>query len=275
MLVEWLFKRRKRSLWNESDSKNGGIDMSKLPVHIGIIMDGNGRWAKQRGLPRSAGHKAGADSIRDMVRACREFGVRVLTLYAFSTENWNRPKDEVEGLMDLLVEYLAKETSELNENGVKIRFIGDLAPLRENIQSSIRKAEALTKDNQHLILNIAVNYGGRHEILHAVRAICAKMTDEATPDIDAIDEAYFSEHLYTAGLPDPDLIIRPGGEMRISNFLIWQAAYAELWVTSILWPDFNRQHLISAIVDYQNRERRFGKVGRETDGGHDDKKANR
>jgi undecaprenyl diphosphate synthase len=259
-LFSW--PRRGRNL-DVPEADENSILQGKIPVHVAIIMDGNGRWARKRGLPRIAGHKAGADAIRDIVRFCGEAGIRFLTLYAFSTENWKRPHDEVEGLMNLLLEYLDKETPELHKNGVRIRFLGALAELRPSIRSAISVAEEHTSNNSGLQLNIAVNYGSRPEMVRAVRLIAEKYRSGELASLDSITEETISEHLYTAGMPDPDLLIRPGEELRLSNFLLWQSAYTEIWTTSILWPDFRRAQLIHAIADFQKRERRYGNVGSE------------
>lgn len=235
------------------------IDKNKLPVHIGIIMDGNGRWAQKRGMMRFYGHKAGVDTVKEVVKASRELGIKYLTLYAFSTENWKRPKEEVNFLMDLLVEYLSKEVDELNKNNVLINFIGDISVLPEKCKAEIDRAQNLTKNNSGLVLNIALNYGGRDEIVKAVKKICTKiLTKEFT--IEEITEQTISENLYTKNQPDPDLIIRTSGEKRLSNFLLWQSAYSELWFTEVLWPDFGKENLIEAILYYQTRQRRFGGV---------------
>lgn len=228
---------------------------SKVPRHIGIIMDGNGRWALKRGLPRIAGHKAGTENLRKIIRACVDFGIRVLTIYAFSTENWARPKDEVEGLMGILEDVVENETAELNEEGVQIRHIGRLEQLNPRLQKKILQAVELTKNNQRLILCIAWNYGSRDELVRAVRAIISEKIPFEAVDVTTIDR-----HLYTAGIPDPDLVIRTSGEMRTSNFLLWQSAYAEWYFTPTLWPDFSKEELRKALVEFENRERRYGKT---------------
>ena len=223
------------------------------PRHIAIIMDGNGRWARQRGLPRLAGHRAGTENIRRIVSECVEQRVRYLTLYAFSTENWSRPAYEVEGLMRILGEFVDRETRKLHEQGVQIRHLGRLDRLAEGLQRKIRAAIDLTSANTRLTLAVALNYGGRADIVDAVRAIVAQ---GIAPD--AIDERCIAEHLATRDMPDPDLIIRTSGEWRLSNFLIWQAAYSEYWTTHDYWPDFGVEHLRQAIREYAQRERRFG-----------------
>lgn len=235
------------------------IDLENLPVHIAIIMDGNGRWAKKRGLPRTAGHKAGVEALRDIIRTCSRLGIKYLSLYAFSTENWKRPQEEVNALMQLLVLYLRKEVQELHENHVKIHVIGDIQGLPENARQEVEAAVALTENNDGLIVNIALNYGGRAEIIQAVKEISRRVKSKEL-DIEEIDEEIFSKFLYTKGIPDPDLVIRPSGELRISNFLLWQIAYSELWFSNIYWPDFTGKNLIEAIIDYQKRDRRYGGV---------------
>ena len=226
-----------------------------LPRHIGIIMDGNGRWARRRHLPRVAGHRAGVRAIRPVMEACDRAGVHILTLYAFSTENWSRPRHEVSALMQLFGETIDSEVGELHANGVQIRVIGDRARLSERLQRKVADAEALTARNTHGILNVALNYGGRGEIVEAVRELAARGID-----LTQLDEETLSRALYTGGLPDPDLIVRTAGELRISNFLLWQAAYAELYVTETLWPDFGEAALDDALKAFSRRERKFGAV---------------
>ncbi|MTI82231.1 MAG: isoprenyl transferase [Firmicutes bacterium] len=233
------------------------IDRDKIPRHIAIIMDGNGRWAQKRGMPRTFGHKAGVESLREIVKACNELKIGVLTVYAFSTENWKRPKDEVNALMNLLVEYIYKEIDELDQNKVQIRSIGRVHKLPDKCQKAVSFARERTADNDGLVFNLALNYGGRSELVDTTRAIARKVADNQLP-IESIDEQLITAHLYTAGLPDPDLLIRPSGDYRISNFLIWQLAYTEFWHTDVMWPDFRRLDLLRAIYGYQNRERRFG-----------------
>ncbi|MFZ5966554.1 MAG: isoprenyl transferase [Bacillota bacterium] len=243
---------------NETNSKLQ-LDLNNIPKHIAVIMDGNGRWAKSKGLPRTAGHKAGVEALRDVIRTASDIGVAYLTLYAFSTENWKRPKEEVTALMQLLVTYLRLEIKELHSNNVKICTIGDISKLPDSAIREINDAVNLTKENTGLQVNIALNYGGRDEIIRAVKRMIQAVEDK-TLTIDDVDESIFSQYLYTQGIPDPDLIIRPSGEYRISNFLLWQIAYSEFWFSDIYWPDFNGEHLIHAIHDYQNRERRFGGI---------------
>ncbi len=231
----------------------------RLPDHVGIIMDGNGRWAKKRGLPRVAGHHSGIDSVRRIVEFCGELGIKALTLYTFSQENWKRPATEVSALMKLLVTTLNKEIRDLMQKNVRIMCIGNLDDLPAKTGDSMRKAIVDTRPNTGLILNLALSYGGRAEIVDAVRAIAAKVKD-GTIDPQQITSNTISAHLQTADLPDPDLIIRTSGEFRISNFLLWQIAYAEIFVTNTLWPDFDRADMVEALENYLGRERRFGKV---------------
>lgn len=233
------------------------LDLSSyvVPQHVAIIMDGNGRWARRRGLPRQAGHRAGAENLRRIVRACVEFGIKILTIYAFSTENWGRPESEVRGLMRIFARVLDQELDELHHQGVCLHHLGDLTGVNPALQEKVRRAIEVTKDNQRLILNVAFNYGGRAEILHAVREMLA---DGVKPE--KLTEELFSSYLFTCGLPDPDLVIRTSGELRISNFLIWQAAYAEYYPTPALWPDFGREELYEAVVAFNQRERRYGGV---------------
>lgn len=235
------------------------IDKSRLPSHIAIIMDGNGRWAKTRNLPRIMGHRAGVEALREIVSTSSEIGIKVLTLYAFSTENWKRPVDEVDSLMNLLVEYLRKEVRELHEKNVKIKAIGNITKLPAICQTELEKASRITANNTGLVLNLALNYGGRAEIVSTVKKICELVRkDEINPQY--VNEELISEYLWTGGLPDPDLIIRPSGELRLSNFLLWQCAYSEFWFSDINWPDFNKEHLFKAIYDYQSRDRRYGGI---------------
>ena len=233
------------------------IDKSKVPVHVAIIMDGNGRWANKRGLPRIAGHRAGAQAIREVVRSAPEIGVKYLTLYTFSVENWKRPKQEVAGLMKLFEERLKQEIDELDTNGVRLNVIGRMGELPVSTRRAFGEAIERTAGNKKLFLNVALNYGGRTEILDAVRSLAEK-AGGGEIDPAAIDLNMFSSFLYTAGQPDPELLIRTSSEYRISNFLLWQIAYTELWVTPILWPDFSRKDFLEAIYDFQQRKRRFG-----------------
>ena len=235
------------------------IDVDHLPKHIAIIMDGNGRWARLRGYPRIAGHREGINSVRDIVTSCRKIGIKVLTIYAFSAENWKRSELEVNTLMTFLEEYLRKELKTLMDNDIRFMTIGEFAKLPGSVRKWIRKVEKETEHNNSMILNIALSYGGRTEIIDAIKVLSRDVLDgRVSPE--AIDKALFSKYLYTGGLPDPDLMIRTSGETRISNFLLWQIAYAELYFTKTLWPDFRRHDLLLAILDYQQRERRFGMV---------------
>ncbi len=231
------------------------INGLQIPQHIAMIMDGNGRWARQRGLPRLAGHRAGTENIRSIVTACSELGVRYLTLYAFSTENWSRPSLEVEGLMKILGDFIDRETRSLNEQGVHLRHLGRLEGISTTLKEKVRYALDLTRHNERLTLSIAFNYGGRTDIVDAVRAIAA-----AGLPPEAIDEQTISRYLSTGGLPDPDLVVRTSGEWRLSNFLIWETAYSEYWTTPLYWPDFGPEQLRQAIREYGQRERRFGGI---------------
>lgn len=239
--------------------ENVVLDMDNIPKHIAIIMDGNGRWAKERNLPRTFGHKAGVETIRDIVKECNNLGVRYLTLYAFSTENWKRPKNEVSALMKLLVQYLRKELEELNKNNVVVRTIGDITKLPELCQEELKNSYEKTKNNTGLVLNLALNYGGRSEILRGIKLLYEDVEKGVVIKED-IDENLFSKYMYTENMPDPDLIIRPSGEQRLSNFLLWQCAYSEFWYSNIKWPDFKKSDLHKAIADYQGRNRRFGAI---------------
>lgn len=239
--------------------KTVDIDTSALPRHIGIIMDGNGRWAKKRGLPRSAGHKAGAESLKKIITEANNLGVEYITVYAFSTENWKRPKEEVDYLMGLLMDYLINAEKTLAGENVVIRAIGSRKELSEEMQRQIVKTEEFTKNNTGIVMNIALNYGGREEILHAVKDI-SRAVKAGEISTDDISERNISDALYTGGQPDVDLLIRTSGEMRLSNFMLWQVSYAEMWFTDKLWPDFKPADLRKAIYDFQNRGRRFGGV---------------
>jgi undecaprenyl diphosphate synthase len=234
-------------------------ERGNVPRHIAIIMDGNGRWAKARGVPRLMGHRAGRESVREAVRGCVALGVEILTLYTFSIENWNRPRREVEALMRILRETLRAEREELRSNGVRLQVIGRREDLPAAVRDVLRETEDELAGSRALLLNLALSYSGRAEIVDAVRRILA---DHRRGGLDParIDEAFIASYLYTAGLPDPDLLIRTSGEMRLSNFMLWQAAYTEMWITDTLWPDFRRRHLYEAVADFQKRERRFGRV---------------
>ncbi len=235
------------------------IDLNNLPEHIGVILDGNGRWAKKRGLPRSAGHSAGADNLKKIVTECNKIGIKYITVYAFSTENWKRPAEEVEFLMNLLLNYLKNAEKTLAGENVVIRAIGSRKELTDEIQEQIIKTEKFTANNTGIVMNIALNYGGREEIVNATRQLC-RMAEKGEISADDINEKMFDKYLYTSGQPDIDLLIRTSGEQRLSNFLLWQNSYSEMWFTPKLWPDFSVKDLHSAIIDFQNRGRRFGDV---------------
>lgn len=229
--------------------------LEKVPTHVAIIMDGNGRWALSRGLPRLAGHRAGTDNLRRVIEACVEFGVKYLTIYAFSTENWGRPTAEVRGLMRILEDVIERELDELHKEGVQLRHIGRLDQIRPRLRKKVLKAIELTKDNSRLILNVAFNYGGRDEIVHAIQEMIKDGVEPETVNADLVNR-----YLFTSGVPDPDLVIRTSGELRVSNFLIWQAAYAEWYFTPTYWPDFDRTEFHRALVEYSQRNRRYGKA---------------
>lgn len=231
------------------------VDFTHIPQHIAIIMDGNGRWAKKRGMPRTFGHSAGAENFRTIGNYCKEIGVRYLTVYAFSTENWKRPREEVSAIMALLEKYLNEVIRDARKNGIRLKFFGDLTPVSPELRALCRRAEEATAEFEACQSNICLNYGGRDEIVHAVRACAAEGID-----LSAVTEEDITGHLYSAGVPDPDLIIRPSGEIRISNFLLWQGAYSEFYFTDVLWPDFSKEELLKAIAAYQKRSRRFGGV---------------
>lgn len=227
----------------------------KIPAHVAIIMDGNGRWARERKLPRLAGHRAGVENMRRVLEACGEFGIKYLTIYAFSTENWDRPKAEVRGLLNILENVIDRELDELHENGVQLNHLGRLERMSDELQEKVNHAIELTRDNDRLVLNIAWNYGGRDEIVQVIEKIVASGVGP-----EKINEELVNSYLYTAGCPDPDLIVRTSGEFRVSNFLIWQGAYSEWYVTKTYWPDFGREELLKALIEYAARERRFGRV---------------
>ena len=239
-------------LFQKKHETAGQVDMGRLPRHIAIIMDGNGRWAKKRGLPRTAGHKVGAEVFRDIATYCQELGIEYLTIYAFSTENWKRPKDEVDVLMSLLEQYLQEAIDTMERDHIRLRVLGDVAGLSPQLQRMIDETNAISTHYQGFQANICLNYGGRAEILRAAR-LCAEAGEEWT-------EENFSKYLWSAGIPDPELIIRPSGELRLSNFLLWQCAYSEFYFTDVLWPDFDAAELDRAIAAYQARDRRFGGV---------------
>ncbi len=237
------------------------LTLDRLPKHVAVIMDGNGRWAKRQGLPRIMGHRRGVDTLKDLLRCCRDWGVKALTAYAFSTENWGRPLEEVDFLMTLFERVLRQELKEMKEENVRIIFAGNLDALPTSLQAEIERSMLETKDNQGICFTVATNYGGRQEIVKACRAI-ASQVEQGLLKPDEIDESLVAKHLYTAGTCDPDLMIRTSGEMRLSNFLLWQSAYSELYVTDTLWPDFDRKEFHQALISYQKRDRRFGKVSK-------------
>ncbi|WP_240675701.1 isoprenyl transferase [Ammoniphilus sp. CFH 90114] len=241
------------------DGEQLTLDLDNIPKHIAIIMDGNGRWAKKRGLPRVAGHRAGMKTVKEITRAADDIGVKALTLYAFSTENWKRPKDEVEYLMRLPQEYLLTELKELIEQNVQVRMLGNKDQLPDYTIKAVLEAQEKTKNNTGLILNFALNYGSRDEMLHAIRCI-ADEVKKGNLDVEGITEKAMERHLFTVGLPDPDLLIRTSGEVRLSNFMLWQLAYSELYFSEVYWPDFNRDEFYKAIYEYQHRNRRYGGV---------------
>ena len=241
-------------------STDPSIDPYHLPRHVAIVMDGNGRWAEKRHKPRLYGHKAGADSVRDVVEISREIGIEILTLYAFSSENWNRPAGEVTGLMSILQSYLTSELSRMLKNDIRLTCIGDMSKLPDGVRMVLQDSIQKTSGNSSLILNLALSYGSRNEMVRAARLLADKcVRGELTPE--EIDIETISNHLYTAGIADPDLLIRTGGEARLSNFLLWQVSYAEIYFTDVMWPDFRKKEFLLAITDFQSRERRFGKTG--------------
>ena len=253
-------KKRKKSLNSRTSSAGtGNLDKDKLPKHVAIIMDGNGRWAKKHLLSRIKGHEKGSEAVRTIVRASREIGIAYLTLYAFSTENWQRPKSEVDALMTLLVRFLKSEQKELAENDIRLHVIGQMERLPANVQRALRETMHLTRNNSALQLNLALSYGSRAEIIRMARKLAQK-SKNGEIDADAIDDDTVAQHLYTKGIPDPDLLIRTSGEMRVSNFLLWQIAYSEIYVTSTYWPDFGKDEFLDIMMAYQKRERRFGRV---------------
>ena len=255
MWKKWFGNKQPESSGNAQN--NFGLDPEKIPQHVAIIMDGNGRWAQKRGLPRTMGHRAGVESLKKVVRTASDIGVKVLTAYAFSTENWNRPSDEVGFLMRLFIEAIENEIENLCNNNVNVRFSGDTNMLAPELQATIEKAKQRTKNNTGLILNLAINYGSRAEIIRAVKQIAQDVVDGQL-NIEDITDQTVTKNLYTAEFPDPDLLIRPSGDLRISNFLLWQLAYTEFWFTSTNWPDFTSELFLQAIRDFQGRERRFG-----------------
>lgn len=244
---------------SEEEQLLGQLDPERMPAHIAIIMDGNGRWARSRKLLRVQGHRAGIESVRDTVETATRLKLKALTLYAFSIENWKRPADEVSTLMKLLRKYLKIELKTLMDNNIRFRVLGRMEGLDDVIQKELRETEEMTTANDGLMFNIALNYGGRAEIVDACRSLCRDLLESgASPE--ELDDQAFARHLYTAGQPDPDLLIRTSGEFRISNFLLWQIAYTEIWFTETMWPDFRKKHLFQAIIDYQKRDRRYGGI---------------
>jgi undecaprenyl diphosphate synthase len=254
-----MFAGIKENLSYDYLAINSGIDLKRLPQHIAFIMDGNGRWAVEKGKSRLKGHLAGAGLIKEFVRVFKDLKIPVMTIFAFSSENWQRPPEEVDFLMNLFESFINQECRELKNNGVRLRFIGKIDQLNSSLQQKIKWAETETANGKELILNVAINYGARKEIIDAVSEIIYDIENNKITKKD-INEKNFANYLYTRSLPDPDLLIRTSGEMRISNYLLWQIAYSELWITKTLWPDFTVKELLQAIYDYQHRDRRFGKV---------------
>lgn len=250
-----------RKNYNRGEAKKleSELDFDKLPDHIAIIMDGNGRWAKKRNLPRNMGHKAGVETAKEIALYCNEIGIKHLTVYAFSTENWSRPKDEVNGIMKLLNEYLDRFEKEFGQKDIRIRHIGELSGLPDDIQEKIKAVQDRTKENKGLSFNVALNYGGRLEIINAVKHIVQEVNKEEIREED-IDEKLFSKYMFTKDIPDPDLIIRTSGECRLSNFLLWQSVYSEFWFDEVLWPDFNKMNLNKALLEFQKRKRTYGGI---------------
>lgn len=243
----------------KAESQQNNVDFQNLPRHIAIIMDGNGRWAKEKGLPRTAGHAAGAETFRSIATYCKEIGLEYLTVYAFSTENWKRPQEEVNAIMDLLKKYLLEAISKMERDQVKMDFFGDLSPLSPELRQLCQRTREISTHYDGCQVNICLNYGGRDELLRAAKAYAADcVAGKASPD--ELTQEQFGSYLFSKGIPDPDLVIRPSGELRLSNFLLWQSAYAEFYFTDVLWPDFSKEELHRAIVAYQSRNRRFGGV---------------
>jgi undecaprenyl diphosphate synthase len=254
-------KKKKKKFLNSKTALSAypDLDAANLPSHVAIIMDGNGRWARNRLLNRIRGHERGSEAVRDIVRICRELGISILTLYAFSTENWQRPKTEVSALMNILKKFLESELEEMMEKNIRLNAIGEIERLSEDVRQMLQKVMKLTENNKAMLLNLALSYGGRAEIVRMVREISKKIKNGEI-DPGEITSTVVSDHLYTAGMPDPDLLIRTSGEFRISNFLLWQVAYSEIFVTDTLWPDFGKDEFVRILKGYQQRERRFGKV---------------
>ena len=259
-ILRMLFPVRRQPKQPDSERQIAPEDL-KIPVHLAVFMDGNGRWATQRGLPRTAGHRAGAENLQNLCRMCGRYGIRYVTVYAFSTENWSRPAAEVEALMELFVEFFHRYDRELEKEGIRVRFSGERAGLPEPVLAVMAQAEQGSLHCKKLQLIIALNYGGRREIVHACRQLAGQVRD-GTMQVDDIDEQALSGALYLPDVPDPDLMIRPSGELRLSNFLLWQSAYAELWFAHVLWPDFSDEHLAAALADYTRRDRRYGGLGK-------------
>lgn len=256
-MFKGLFQKPVRSMPSAVTLKTDGLDMTNIPKHVAIIMDGNGRWAKAQGKARTYGHKAGAETLKTIVRAADTLGIKAITAYAFSTENWKRPVTEVHFIMELLSRYLTSEIEDFKANNVQVRFMGSREGLPAIVNEKMDHAIEETKNDTGIILNLAINYGGQAEILHAVRSI-AQQVANGTLNVEDIDAPVFENNLYSKGLPSPDLMIRTGGDLRVSNFLLWQIAYSEIWTTPVYWPDFSPDMLIEAIKVYQSRERRFG-----------------
>ena len=256
-MFKGLFQRPVRSMPSAVTLKTDGLDMTNIPKHVAIIMDGNGRWAKAQGKARTYGHKAGAETLKTIVRAADTLGIKAITAYAFSTDNWKRPVTEVHFIMELLSRYLTSEIEDFKANNVQVRFMGSREGLPAIVNEKMDHAIDETKNDTGIILNLAINYGGQAEILHAVRSI-AQQVANGTLNVEDIDAPVFENNLYSKGLPSPDLMIRTGGDLRVSNFLLWQSAFAEIWTTPVYWPDFSPDMLIEAIKVYQSRERRFG-----------------
>ena len=246
-------------IYEKNDDLSKKIDKQRVPEHIAIIMDGNGRWATKKGLPRSFGHNKGVSVLKDIIKASKKLGCKVLTVYAFSTENWTRPTQEVDFLINLFIEVLRKEIEEIHQESIRIKFIGDLTPFPETLKKVIYNSESLTKNNNDFLLNVCANYGGRQEIVKVAKELALKSSSgEIKPN--EVNEELFNSELLTRGIKDPELLIRTSGEKRISNFLLWQLAYSEIYISDILWPDFNEFEFLKAIIDYQSRNRRFGGI---------------
>ena len=254
-------KRMRFAFWKKGGDTAGQVDFGRLPRHIAIILDGNGRWAQRRALPRTAGHKVGAETFRTIATYCRDIGIQYLTVYAFSTENWRRPADEVETIMALLKRYLLEAIDTMERDNVRLCFMGDLSPLTEELKGLAARCNAISARLTGCQCNICINYGGRAEIVHGAQNF-ARDCAAGTVKPEDLTEERFEEYLYSAGIPSPELLIRPGGEQRLSNFLLWQCAYAEFYFTDVLWPDFTREELLRAIASYQHRDRRFGGIER-------------